>query len=272
MSSTKEVAPDKTTELTGPVRVSITGIDGAGKDTVARAALGTLSQSYRVVKLGRPAYVIDGGVETQIFSRTTETFDAIHRYADRHRSPRAITVANAVNVLTQARILEPLVSRMNPTPQVIASTRDPRLDPAVYLSYYVPASAKRMSFEQRINRVQALTGVSRDLVVVLGVSPTLAVERIQQRVENETHLREELGTQRAGPRDKWMHVHENVRDLTMLSEGYALAIAALRTRFSTPVVEINTDERSRVEVAELVSGAIAARASGAIGPNDWYQC
>lgn len=54
-----------------PLRVSITGIDGSGKDTTTKASLEQFSREHEVcvVKLGRPAYRIDCGNTTQFFAQ-----------------------------------------------------------------------------------------------------------------------------------------------------------------------------------------------------------
>ncbi|MFA5003933.1 MAG: hypothetical protein WC498_01490 [Candidatus Saccharimonadales bacterium] len=256
---------------TQPTRVSITGIDGAGKDSVARDALRMVAEDHRVVKLGRPAYLFERGREQQIFSKITGAFDRIHRVADCHRSPASITIANALNVITQTRLLEPLVMRSDPKPELLVSSRDPRIDPAVYLSYYAPRKANRLSFDQRVERMQKLTNVSRNLVIRLCVDPELAVTRIQDRMIAEQETRSEICANQAGMRDKWGHMHENATDLAMLADGYGHALHALRRIVPTAVVEIDTDNRDRHEVASLVQSTISASMNGSIDSGDWYR-
>ena len=62
-----------------PFRLSITGIDGSGKDTIAKEVLSKAAADYAsVVKLGRPAYEYSGGDVRQIFRRVTESMDRVH--------------------------------------------------------------------------------------------------------------------------------------------------------------------------------------------------
>jgi thymidylate kinase len=253
-------------------RVSITGIDGSGKDTVARMALTTMSHEFPVVKIGRPAYSLVDGVATQIFSKTTRAFDFAHRQADRYGSSGGIVAANAINVVTQARLIESLATRMQPRPVVLASSRDPRIDPAVYMSYYSPDVAARMTMADRIKHMQRITNVQRDLIVLLRVSPALAVERIDARIAAEQVARNQTGERSAGLRDKWRHKHENAEDLGGLQLAYTGAVGAYReVGLPGKIVEIQTDERDSAAVSELVVHAIHGVMSGAITAADQYR-
>lgn len=239
-----------------PLRVSITGIDGAGKDTVAGLALLECAERYPcVVKLGRPAYRIEGGVKRQIYGRTTAAFDRLHALADERRDPRLILCVNAMHVMAQARILERREVNARPTPDVVATTRDWRIDPAVYFSYYAPSKAGAISIEERMRNMQRLTGVQRDLIILLRVNPIVAVERIEGRMEQEAALRSYDRCVTASDRDKWRHLHETVEDLAALAEGYTDALASLNGD-TTTVVEIETTGVPKEVVAHSAAEAI----------------
>lgn len=264
--------PGAETAETPITRVSITGIDGSGKDTVAGMALTTLSHEFPVVKIGRPAYSLVDGDAMQMFSKTTRAFDFAHRQADRFGSSGGIVATNAINVVTQARFIEPLAAHVEPRPAVLASSRDPRIDPAVYMSYYSPDVAAHMTMADRIRHMQRLTAVQRDLIVLLRVSPALAVERIDARIAAEQAAREETGERSASLRDKWRHKHENAADLGGLQLAYTEAVGAYReVGLPGKIVEIQTDERDSAAVSELVVHAIHGVMSGAITATDQYR-
>jgi thymidylate kinase len=254
-------------ETAQPFRTSITGIDGAGKDTITRLALGVVSRGAKIVNLNRPAYVFDDGEQTQIFKRTTETFDRMHEGADSRQNPHLITMINAMNVLVQARIMERRAEQMRP--DMITSSRDPWVDPAVYLTYYAPDSVQRnISMATRLKTMQHLTGVQRDLLILLRVDPEVAVKRIDSRVAEEAEVREASGNASAGMRDKWRHMHENVPDLTMLAEGYDVAMAELGKMTDIRIFEIETTDRPVEEVRDLAAMAMSQSLQGAIEPGE----
>lgn len=234
-----------------PLRVSITGIDGAGKDTVARQALTEVSGEGNIntIKLGRPAYSIDNGTPTQIFAHTTEAIDRLHNFADKIQNPNLILAVNAFNVVVQTRLMERAAlhdKRIN----IIASSRDPRVDPVVYLDYYGGKTGEKLSKAQRGKFVQGLTAVSRDLIILLQVSPELAVERIEQRIRDDEAASGNV------MRQKWRHIHENVTDLAMLSRGYEQALEEPGVIGDTKVVRIQTDSLTKEQVIDEAKRAI----------------
>lgn len=83
-----------------PLKVSITGIDGAGKDTVARESLVELSvrRDLSVMKLGRPAYGIANGTISEEFQRTNGVMENLNERFNRARSPGLVMAANALNI------------------------------------------------------------------------------------------------------------------------------------------------------------------------------
>jgi thymidylate kinase len=248
-----------------PFRLSVTGIDGAGKDTITKLMLQKASADFDVIKLGRPAYAFTDGLPNQIYRRTTEGIDRLHQFGDRHYNPHFVTAANALNVLVQSRILERHASKRNPTPDIIASSRDPRVDPAVYFSFYgSPLFSRNVGMEQRLSTMQRLTNVERNLIVLLKVDPRVAVERIDARVEEEARIKAESGQASAGMRDKSRHIHENVEDLTALASGYDHALSALQEVRSTAVVEIDVTERPIESVTNLAYLAVQEVMNGNI--------
>lgn len=239
------------------LRVSITGIDGAGKDTGTKLALQKVAAAgiAPIVKVVRPMYVINAdGVETQIYKSWKEFTDTVHEFADKTRQKCAILGANALDVMVQSRFIEPAALRANPDAKVLASSRDMRVDPAVYSEFYCTMFAKRMSMKKRLQAAQFMTGISRDLIVRLVVDPKTAVKRIDERIAREAAEKEQSGV--AGMRDKWRHMHENPDDLQKLDAAYAMALKVLSEYSSTEILEIDTNDMTREEVAEQVADKI----------------
>lgn len=120
-----------------------------------------------------------------------------------------IVAANALNDMVKTRGMERRVLLENV--DVIASSRDPRLDPVVYADYY-GGVARRFNKERQGQVLQALNGVQRDLIVLLHVDPEEAVRRIEQRIANEQVSSYDI------MRPKWRHIHKNPNDLALLAQ------------------------------------------------------
>ena len=73
-----------------PFRVSITGIDGSGKDGVSQEALTLASHHLVAVKLGHPSFEFVDGEARQIYPRTTTAFDQLYQSADQRDSRRRV--------------------------------------------------------------------------------------------------------------------------------------------------------------------------------------
>lgn len=235
---------------TPPLRVSITGIDGAGKDTVARQSLHELSaeQNNTMIKLGRPSYVFENGQQSQIFRRTISLIDNLHERTDAIGVSNLILAVNALGVVVQSRGIEQAAARYRP--DVIASSRDPRLDPIVYFNYYGGRGADKISYPTRGEVMQRVTGIDRDLIVLLKISPENAMKRIRERFEDA------FDPSAVYDRKRWQHVHENPRELARLAEGYEAALEQVDYLADTPVVRVDTNDLSMREVVDAVKLAI----------------
>ncbi len=246
-------------EAMEPYRLSVTGIDGAGKDTVTTEALTRLSEDagLRVAKLTRPYAEIRNGRQREIFKFSKKMIDAAHRYADGTERRTVVGGVNAGNVMLESRLLEPIVSRWQPAPDIIASTRDLRVDPAVYSGYYFPNTKAAKNEATLVERLTKLTGLSRDMIIWLQVEPEVAVERIETRMEREAYQREHQNNHRP-KREKWLHMHENPDDLAELAAKYSSAIDRVKElQPQTEIIGIETTFMDQEAVTQLVYDAIA---------------
>ena len=254
-----------------PFRLSLTGIDGAGKDSVAKAALTRISSERpesHLIKLGRPAYTFTNGQASQVYKRVSHGFDRLNELADSFHNPQLVMAGNGLSIVMQTRVLEQHALRRTPPSLIVGSGRDPLVDPAVYFSYYASKLSKTVDVPQRLRTMARLTGVQRDLIVMLRVDPEVAVERIDARIAAAAE-----GYQDGQPvpvRAKTIrHMHENAADLAMIGAGYDQTLSSLQAfRPETAVVEIDTTERTRDEVALLAYTAITETMAGAIEPGE----
>lgn len=229
-----------------PLSVSITGIDGAGKSTTTDTVAEDIGRQERVVKLFRPAYSIIEGRRELHFQRLIGLIDALHTRADASQDRRMVLTANAIHVVMQGRVIEPILTeKLRPT--IILGARDFHIDPAVYAIFYSPA-LQRKPIEKRLKRMRVITGQEyRNIIFFLTVSPEEAVNRIEKRIEIE---REALTPVE---RKKWRHMHEHPQQLERLQGEYRTAFDAMeRSSPSTRIIEINTMLYSQAEVSKQI--------------------
>lgn len=232
-------------------RLSVTGIDGAGKDSALSRALQELSaeQDDVAIKLGRPSYVYRDGQEQQVFQRTTDFMNLIHEQADSIGSREMVFATNALATVINSRVVEPLATHRY-DPDILGSSRDTRLDSLVYSSYYGGSGAARINYSTRGKIIQNITGVNRDLIVLMQISPQEAMKRIRQRTEDS--YASAVDKRSVVPR----HLHENPSDLARLAERYEEVLAEVEYLRDTPIVRIDTTSLSIEEATEAVKKAI----------------
>ena len=236
-----------------PLKVSITGIDGAGKSTVVEDVVNSLGD-LTVAKIVRPVYTHIDEQREYHFSKLMKVVDFAHNMGDRMQSKKLSITANAIDVILQGRVIEPHFIR-NLNPELMLGARDYLIDPAVYAVYYSPRLADR-SMKERIDFFQKLTGVSvRDVIFFLTVPPEEAVARIERRIQLEAE-----GT--SSKRPKWRHMHENPRDLGILQEEYYSALDEIGRRSDPEIVEIDTSMYTQAEVATTITAVIKGKLNG----------
>lgn len=237
-------------EIGIPLKVSITGIDGAGKSTTLAMVVDDLKQDNRIAKAtNRPVYSVIEGKKEYHYRRLIGLIDLLHGVADRTQNPNYVCAINAMHVVLQGRVIEPtLIHRVQPT--LVLGARDLLVDPAVYAVCYSPRLAgKKMS--DRIAFLERLTGTPyRDLVFFLTVPPEEAVSRIERRIVSENASLDKI------ERPKWRHMHENPQQLSLLQCEYYHALEELQRRSSVKIIPIDTSTMNQEEVATLIANEI----------------
>lgn len=245
-----------------PLKVSVTGIDGAGKDTVTEAVLADIARSEGLVtaKLGRPSLQFEGSEVQDIFPWITGFYNRCHLYTQEKKMSLSAAAVNALYVLIQARALEPLLERDGV--DLLATIRDSRIDPAIHMTIYGPGALNScMSLEQRIRLMQRLTHTERDAIFWLNADPRVAFRRVRENIEVE----QSLGTRGGGD------IHETADNLQMLSLAYRPAMIALRNQKLTPIIEVDTTERTVDETIGVVKDYIGKVGANELEPNEWVK-
>ncbi len=233
-----------------PLKVSITGIDGAGKSTVTDFLASQLGEEERVARISRPSYSVVEGEKQFHYERLLGTVDRLHSFADHTRKPKLVLGANALNVVLQGRVIEPgLINKIKPN--LVLGSRDYLIDPSVYAIYYSPRLAER-SMDERLSYMQQISGLDfRDVIFFLTVPPQEAVARIERRIESESqHL---SGDKK---REKWRHMHEQEEHLSTLQRGYEDALEVVYQRRRTPIYEIDTTASNPQQITDFIGNTI----------------
>lgn len=232
-----------------PLRVSVTGPDGAGKDTAWRMVKPHLPPELRVVKIGKPSSVILDGRERPVHVPVSRTLDWVHEWADHKRSRRLTALSNTAYVLFQWRAQEAwLTSQVQP--DLVFSLRDGYADPAAYAPYYTTGTLGRLEIPDRIDMLHTLHGSPlRDHTIFLDIEPAVAIQRIAERLERERNMTKKP------MREKWVHLHENESDLAEIREEFFDVLSHLRER-GTQTDKIDTTPLSREAVGERLTHKI----------------
>lgn len=248
MALTKELQK----KVSGPIRVSATGPDGAGKDTAWRYAKSQLPEDLLILKIGKPTSYFVGGVETFVQSAQSRQLDLFHEWADARRSKVLTSLANTLYVVFQWRFQEPSWTQKL-APDMVFSLRDGYVDPSAYARYYTPTTLGKLSVPDRIKALRAIHGSPyRDHTVFLDISPEVAVRRIQMRIEAESAM----PVDGKPVRPKWQHQHENVKDLTFIRGEYREVLGHLNHWCGTRVTEVAVDGKPKEQVGRELARSI----------------
>ncbi len=225
------------------VRISATGTDGVGKDTVWRISKQAIPSDLRIVKIGKPSSIILGGREEFVDQQVSAALDRLHTKADESRNRHLTSAVNALIIMFQWRYQEPrLIRRYNP--DVVFSLRDGYADPAAYAPYYTPESLGALPIPQRLAYLRRLHGSPyRDHTIFLDVDPEVAVARIDERIAQEAISGERL------VRPKWRHQHENNNGLREIRAEFFRVLEVLQEE-GTAVTYIDTTGVSPHDVSE----------------------
>ena len=242
-----------------PLRVSVIGIDGAGKSSTTLRAIEQLSAEACICKPGRDAFVQQGGNREYCFPRVSNGFERFFRRVDASRR-RSLIGLSRIAFIAYQRWPEPhLIRKLRPS--VVLSTRCMIIDPSIYCDIYWP-TLKRFSLRQRMRAFQQLSGVPfRDLYIFLRTPASVALERIHRRVAQTPSLKEQ-------PREYWLHLHESESILARLGSRFDEAFAVARTLADFEVLDVDTtrcDETTVVQViVDEIHGRLGAKATAMV--------
>ncbi len=227
-----------------PLRVSVVGIDGAGKSSTTMRAIALLGSDFAIAKPGREPFVLRSGEIRPCAQAPSRFFESLFKRVDATRSRARIGMSRVLFVLYQGW-LEPYMIRAY-RPDLVVNTRCMILDPAIYTSFYYPWIEGRMSLLQKLRAARWLSRLPfRDLYIFLRTPATMAMERIRRRIGREPGFED-------SSREHWLHLHEEEAILEDLARRFDRALAAARTLAPLRVEEIDTAEHDEESVARLI--------------------
>ncbi len=262
----------------GTVVVAIVGIDGCGKSSAWRGALGALASQSDVVGIGDEVVAGAPGVPLHRrrdlpFARLTQQVTGT---AKRTRLAWAYRQLKTLDLIGRSRMRDHVVGEEMPS--VLLTDGDPLvntmawsvgrlhrdqldrdddlvLETIDYLSGARRIPRRRMSYYLRhslplvlVNRLGLARFACPDLVVLLSLDGATAMERIRARGRS-------------------LQGHETEAALTALDAGYERICALLESRRVVRVVRIAADRVPQEEVARLVAEIALAALSGPPAPS-----
>jgi thymidylate kinase len=233
-----------------PLRVSVVGIDGAGKSSTTLRAIDALASTLTVAKPGRQPFVVGRGRRTECAPRVSRFFETLFRRADETRRRAAIGLSRLLFIRWQGS-LEPYMERAF-RPDVVLGTRCMILDPAIYSGVYAGRLA-RASLEAKLGAFRRLSRLPfRDLYVLLRTPADAAMRRIHGRIAKERGFD-------PGPRERWLHLHEDEAILRDLGRRFDEALTAAARLARIAVIEIDTTRTDEAGVASRIADGVRAR-------------
>ncbi len=230
-----------------PLTASITGIDGTGKNTALQAAVNRLSPRYAIGTLGKPSSTIRFEREREHYKRLTTFSNALHKTANENGLKPLSTLASALDVITQGRIVEPGLQRKRL--DLIAGSRDYIIDPAVYSIFYAGVLGSRTP-NQRLGFFRNVSGMHlRDVIFQLTVDPDEAVQRIFKREKEQSGGNTNMRT-------PGRYMHEERGHLEKLQKEYPVILAEVKRQGVKNIYTVNTSTLSEPQVADAVTATL----------------
>jgi len=234
------------------LRVALVGIDGSGKTTTAVKLVRRLRGALSVCKPGRPPLVAADG--------HPDTFMAEQAAAMEQRLQRADATGSRWRVMLSRRRYLRFVTRVERlmakrfAPQLMLLTRCPYIDPAVYARFYLPRLSRVVPLACRLRMAALLSPVPRRLLYIhLHTPPEVAMERIEARLE-------QLNAGAESGREHWLHMHERLDVLRVLSDEMFNAVDMQFRHGSSNVLRVDNVAPRQDGVVELAAEQILRKA------------
>ncbi len=226
------------------IKVSVLGLDGAGKSTTVAYFTQTFYRELFIVKLGRSAYYYDQktGEKIPLFAALLKKIDAMYEKYEKKQSRLGIVWASIYYVFAM-RWMENRV-RKKMKPDLIIASRDISIDTIVYINYYLPfVKHIPLGLKCFFVRLFSLFPMKSNLVIYLELDPAESIKRIKKR-----EMKKEID--RSVMRTKSRYRHENFEALTAIAKNYQeyfKRISGKGKKTTVVFVDANKNNKERTE-------------------------
>lgn len=201
-------------------KASIVGIDGSGKSACSYLILKNLSQNFNTGIMSRIGYVSHNQNIKKLFSRSSIFLDTIQGITDSLETRIGIAMINSIDATFFWPFKEIIMKKYNL--DILLYPRDKILDPAVYMTYYLPLT-KKINHENRLKISKLLNPNHHpDILFYLDLPVELAYEIILKRI-NDDEKSKKLDRPKLKP-----HMHENIKDMKILQNYFLESIEFLK--------------------------------------------
>jgi thymidylate kinase len=228
-----------------PVRISVIGIDGAGKSSTTLKAIYSLSHQVPICKAGRNPISIWEGNISPCLPKTAKCFESLFKRMDATKKRQWIGLTRLVFVFFQGWLEPYMIKKYRPG--LVMTTRCMIVDSAIYSDFYYPRVSQKMAIESKLRFAQQYSRLPfRDLYFFLDTPIETAMERIYRRISDD-HPEITYG------RDYWLHLHEHEESLRELDRKFRETLMIAQRMAPFEVVEIDTAKHGEEEVANFIS-------------------
>ncbi len=235
------------------VKVSILGLDGAGKSTTVAYFTKRFYKNYFIVKMGRSVYYYDRntGEKVQLFTKLLKKVDNMYAKYEARQSRIGIVWASIFYVFA-TRYMESWVIRKL-KPDIIIASRDISVDTVIYVDYYIPYIKYVPKPVLRFFiRLFSLFPKKSDMIVYLELDPKESIKRIKKR-----ELKKKID--KSVMRIKSRYRHENFKDLKKIAENYDYYLKDyLFKKKGITVVYVNANEMHTKEKTDFCGKVIGS--------------
>ena len=219
------------------MRVSFTGIDGAGKSTTAQLVARMLANKGKKVgflpSIGLTPYIIENRQEEHLFCEASNKIASLYKEGQEEHNVLKIFASSILFVAMQGRVWEPNLIK-NYHPDIILQDRDRLVDSIIMFLMY---GMKGLPISLMTSVVEAVAGKNTtDDLFLLTPDPMTAWNRIKD-----------------GKTDG----HESLDKLEIMASQYPFIINALISMGRiTKYISIDTKEHDAGETANIVYNEI----------------
>jgi thymidylate kinase len=234
-----------------PVKVSILGLDGAGKSTTVSYFVQSFHKDFYIIKLGRSAYYYDRhtGERVYIFKKLLSKIDSLYEKGEKKGNRLKILFASIFYVFAARYMEYKVVHKFKP--DIMIASRDISVDTIIYSDYYLPFLKIVPNFIKRfLINLLSLFPKKSDLIIYLDLEPSASIKRIKKR-----EVKRKID--RSVMRIKSRYRHENIKDLTRIALKFDSYLKGYLSNKKTPsVVYVDVNNKNSKEVTEFCAKII----------------